>query len=469
MSLKAGKLLILMAGIMELSWLYGWAAFSFPVVTQRPFPAAESIAAMFTAYMLTRLSSGRGWRIVWVILLQCAGYVFSLSVVFHSGFYASHPLLDGAWVRDLFLVTKDSFIYVSIAVHVIWVALFWWAGAGLALRPLSYASLCRRLDAGLAAFFSLFLFGLLMTVRGGDAHYMSAGVPLVVVFLLCGLTAIGITRSEDDARKTYLDGGMHTRIFTVSVGTVITTAGVSAMIFLSQGPLFSEAARKIFHNVGGFIGSVFAGAMRFFFKSRHVSRGTASNGQETMGPGISWTTGEGGWTESLGLVFAWSLATLCVLGFLFAVVYVLADIFRHMASKDVRPVRRGRRGVFHPLHFLVEYLRLFVDIADRMRRKNRGGTAGSFYAALLRWGRRSGMVRGAWETPCEFAARLKMHFPTLAHEIDTVVDGFNQEAYGEVLHERGQLDAFRSALRRMGNPRWWPLRAKSFFSCGGPV
>lgn len=74
------------------------------------------------------------------------------------------------------------------------------------------------------------------------------------------------------------------------------------------------------------------------------------------------------------------------------------------------------------------------------------------------------MEHSVWETPSEFGARLKMAFPGLAVEIDALVEGLNREVYGEIILGRGQFGMLRSSLRRMGSPRWWPLRIRSFFT-----
>lgn len=458
------RLLFLMTGVMEMSWIYGWAVFSGLMLIQRPLPVTGGLVAMALAFFLTRISVGRGWRVIWIVLLQCAGFACASLVMLHGGFFGSHPLLDGKWAALLFRETKDAFTYFSIVIHLLWSALLWWAGLGLARRPLSYISVCRRFDAGLAAFFVLFLFKLILAVKGTATPASSVDMSLAAIFLICGLCAIGFAGRESGAKKTYLAGGKHRGIFIAFACAVVVIAGCLASLFLSQGQLFSEVGRKVFYGAGNFIGPIFVNVVRFFLMPNRMRREPASGGKSPSGPDILGAAGEGGWMGAVGPVLVWVITVLCILALLFAFSCCMLFLFRRLAAKGSLQKRPEGGIIKDLLDLLSRWRRAFLDLIRRARGKRRIHNAGYLYAALLRWGRCSGMEHSVWETPSEFGARLKMAFPGLAVEIDALVEGLNREVYGEIILGRGQFGMLRSSLRRMGSPRWWPLRIRSFFT-----
>ncbi len=465
--LRSGKFLLLLAGIMELSWIYGWADFLVPVLLRRPFNVIGGFAVMAIAYFFTRLSFGKGWRIIWIVLLQCAGFVCGSFIMMHHAFYGSYALFDGMWVRHLFGASKDPFAIFSIFMHLMLGVIFWWAGMGLARRPLSYTVMCRRFDLGLAAFFALFLFKLLLAVRGGTTPATFVDVSLAVIFLLCGLCAVGLARSEGSAKKEYIAGGRRVGVFVTFASAVVVAAGCLTLLFLSQGQLFAEAGWKVFSGAGNMLGPIFVSVMRFLFTNR-IREGSAPGQKSGPGPDASGASGRwAGWMESVELALAWFIVVLIVLAVLFLMVYLVIFLFKYMSSKSGVNERGPGSGNMPGLPDLLKrILRVCRDIIDRVRGGRRAETARSLYGALLRWGRRSGLARSACETPSEFGMRLKVLFPVLAAEIDAVVNGFNREVYGGTVLGRGELGVLRASLRRMASPRWWPLRARSFFACG---
>lgn len=465
--LRSGKFLLLLAGIMELSWIYGWADFLIPVLLQRPFNAAGGFAAMAFAYVLTRLSFGRGWRVIWIVLLQCAGFTCGSFIMLHHAFYGSHALLDGIWVRHLFGAAKDPFTIFSISMYLLWGAIFWWAGMGLARRPSSYTALCRRFDLGLAAFFALFLFKLLLAVRGGTAPATFVDVSLAVTFLLCGLCAVGLARSEGGAKKEYLAGRRRIGIFVAFASAVIVLAGCLALLFLSQGQLFAEAGWKAFSGAGNLLGPAFVSVMRFLFTNR-IREGSAPGQKSGPGLDVSAASGRIGWMETVELALAWFIVVVCVLAIFFLMVYLVIFLFKRLSARSGVNYRGpGNSDMPGLLDFLKRCFRVFRDCIGKISGGRRVETARSLYGALLRWGRHSGMAHSACETPSEFGTRLKALIPALAVEIDTVVNGLNREAYGGMVLDKGELGVLRASLRRMASPRWWPLRTRSFFTCAG--
>jgi hypothetical protein len=98
-----------------------------------------------------------------------------------------------------------------------------------------------------------------------------------------------------------------------------------------------------------------------------------------------------------------------------------------------------------------------------MRRVKGYKGAVQLYAALRMWGRHSGFPHFLSETPREYGLRLKNRFPSLAKEIESIIEAFNQEVYAEIILTEKQLSQVRFALRRLRSPIHWPSRLKSWF------
>lgn len=88
------------------------------------------------------------------------------------------------------------------------------------------------------------------------------------------------------------------------------------------------------------------------------------------------------------------------------------------------------------------------------------------FARLVAWGRKSGMSRPLNQTPAEYGQRLGKEFVCLEKEIQTIVQGFHQEAYGEMLLDPAQVDHMGMALKKIHHPRFWSLRFKSLWKRG---
>jgi hypothetical protein len=85
-----------------------------------------------------------------------------------------------------------------------------------------------------------------------------------------------------------------------------------------------------------------------------------------------------------------------------------------------------------------------------------------FFTALLSWGRHSGLPHFLSETPREYGLRLKNRFPSLKKDIESIIEAFNQEVYGEINLNEQQLAIAESAWRSLRSPFRWPSRLKTW-------
>jgi hypothetical protein len=90
-------------------------------------------------------------------------------------------------------------------------------------------------------------------------------------------------------------------------------------------------------------------------------------------------------------------------------------------------------------------------------------TAAEFYAALQKWGRRTGLARLAQETPTEYGGRMTTALPRLEPEFRVIIDAFNEEVYGETRLDEVGLATTRKAMRRLRRPSLWFSRMRLLF------
>jgi hypothetical protein len=90
-------------------------------------------------------------------------------------------------------------------------------------------------------------------------------------------------------------------------------------------------------------------------------------------------------------------------------------------------------------------------------------TATQVFAAIGRWGRRSGIPRKTGETPMEYGLRLSGRFPRFDRQFGIIVNAYHNEVYAGTSLDTEQLKTAQAALRRLRSPRHWPVRTASFF------
>jgi hypothetical protein len=82
------------------------------------------------------------------------------------------------------------------------------------------------------------------------------------------------------------------------------------------------------------------------------------------------------------------------------------------------------------------------------------------YERLLRWGRRGGLPRRPAETPREYGDRLGDFYPFFKEEIYLIIQGYQEEVYGELDLPAEQGGLIRQAIRRLAAP-WRRFRRHS--------
>ena len=464
MKTRINPLLWVSAAGMELCWLYAWVVFFGDVFQLRSFPLTDGAASLLAGAFVARLAGGKGFRIVTVLLLHLIGLalvllwaVYSLPV--SGGVFLSwpgrFPVLTGpSGFPEWALVTLTTF----------WATAFWLSGITLARRPKTYYAFCARFDIGLASFFCLFLAGLVMFAKGGVRFDDRVSWILTLLFLLCGLFSVGISRFQYEGLKDFLPGYRRIGIILGYAFAVILAVGGSVLWSLARLGSLAAGTHRAMNEFMAAAQPAIEQLFRIVFSRGEIRPEAAASPSKAAAWNLV-THGKGSWLmEYVDKVLGWGLWGIFSLLSLIVLALVGFLTLKWLLSKTSSDAEAGRnrnpRAAW--LSWLRDLLRLFAGTVRRIRKGYSG--ASDIYGGLLRWALRSGMSPLTGETPLEFGKRLSRYIPRFRPEIDIIVDSYNREIYGEMsLAGSGRLVA-RRAWRSLRNPLYWPLRVKARFT-----
>jgi hypothetical protein len=459
---KRGLLFLAMGGT-ELSWLCAWATFLTTAILHHPFPFQEAIGTFALAAVLTLLSKGKGWRVVYVLGIQLCGFILAalrIAYVFNSW---SNPFLSQAWLTEFFNAPRGPWEWFHLILVLFWALLFWLGGVTLARRSIGYSTLCSRFDLGIAAFFLLFLTRSLLLIKGGIRVEDPVSQLLLFPFFLFSLLSIGLVRNQSTTPRNFLSGYQSIGII-ISFTLVVLLFGTALVLFfLPYLTLSAEVGHSILKTVARPLAAILVSVLRFIYFHGSIQQ-EKSSPPPKEGAGNLFSSGESSWwTELLEKILLWVFGSLIGLIALAAFGVAVFYLFRWLLSRTSSS--RKRQSSWYLISLWVERLRIILlSWLRRIGRRVKGYRRGApLYMALLSWGRRSGIPHFPNETPKEYGSRLNHHFPALKREIELIIDAFNREVYGEITLDEQQLGRAQFALRRLRSPLRWPLRIKTWF------
>jgi len=463
MKTKRGVLLLLANAGMELSWLYALANFITIAMIHRPFPLPEALGTFALAAALTLIARGSGWRVILVLGIQVVGFACAASRILYVFDSWSFPYLTLNWITELFGRQQGFVEWVIFAVLLFFALSFWLGGLALARRPGAYLKICARFDLGVTAFACLFLIKFLFLVKGNMDIHDHAAEALLFPFFLFSLLAIGMARNRSMAQRDFLSGYQGVGIFLSFTVVVLVFGAGLVLLFLPYLTIAAEFGYGILKTTARPLGPILVSILRFLFMHgvrRPETRPQSGGGDEVD---IVASTETSWWMELLEKIFGWGFMGLAVLiGIIVCCLgawYLLRWLFSRTSRSERRPIQwnqiflwvsRLRAGVVVFWQKLAARLKGFKDAAQ-------------LYAALLRWGRHSGLPRFLSETPAEYGGRLKGQFPPLGRNIGVIVDAYNKQVYGEMVLAESELTAAKRSWRSLRSPYYWPSRFKSWF------
>ena len=463
MKREKGALLFLAMVGMELSWRYAWATFLTTSILHQPFPFPEAIATFALGAAITLLSKGKGWRIVSVLGIQVFGFILATLRIVYTFNSWSCSFLSQAWFTEFFNTPRNPLEWLNLILILILSLMFWVGGVTLARRSTAYSTLCSRFDLGIAAFFLLFLTKFILLLKGGIKIEDPISQLLFFPFFIFSLLAIGLVRNQTTAQRDFLPGYRGIGVI-LSFTVVILLFGTGLVLFFLPYLTFAaETGYGILKTAAKPLGPVLVSILRFIFM-RGAIRPEMASPPTKGGVGDLASPGESSWwTELFEKILVWIFGSLLGLILIIVCCVALFYLFRWLLSKT--SVHQKRQGLWHSILSWIDGLRVFLVSWRRrvgLRAKGYKGAV-RLYVALRIWGRHSGFPHFLSETPREYGLRLKNRFPSLAKEIESIIEAFNQEVYAEITLSEKQLSQVRFALRRLRSPIHWPSRLKSWF------
>jgi len=462
MKAKRGVLLVLANGGMELSWLYAWANFIMIAMIHRPFPLPEALGTFALAAALTFITRGSGWRVILILAIQAGGFVFAASRIVYVLDSWSFPFLSQGWIIEFFGRPRGFMEWFIFAVLLFFAFSFWMGGVALARRSGAYLKICARFDLGVAAFGGLFLIKFLFLIKGNMDIHDHAAQALLFPFFLFSLLAIGMARNRSMAQRDFLSGYQGIGIFLSFTVVVLVFGAGLVLLFLPYLTMAAEFGYGILKTTARPL-PILVTIIRFLFMhnvSRPETRPQSGGGAEVD---IVSSTETSWWMELLEKVVGWGfmglLALVGIIACCLGAWYLLRWLFSRTSRSEEKRLQwnlmflwasRLWAGLVVFWHKLATRLTGFKD-------------APQLYAALLRWGRRSGLPRSLSETPAEYGDRLEQQFPLLVRNIEVIVDAYNQQVYGEMLLDESQLRTAKRSWRSLRSPYYWPSRFKAWF------
>lgn len=444
--------------LMEISWLYALTAFVVTAVAGRPISFRISALCFYASTIAGRFLFNKGRRYVTILVTEAACFAFISLVVLHAFYCPSTPIYEPAWINSLFS-HRPGREWVNIVTTLLSTSALWLGGMFLSKRKIEYRSITARFDTGLTMFFCLFLLTVAIRVKGGMEIECRLSILCLFLFLSAGLPAIAMVRLKQEKSRGYLPGYGFFGVLAGFAGTVFF-AGVALVLFLTAFlTKTAEVGYEVIQAGARAMLYVIVPLVRLLYGPRSVpaEAGGAPAKEAVLHQA---TTPSSWWGKALyrimdlgvkGLVV---FITAAVAGLL--VYFVITWLMKRSAA--------GKKTRFEAYGEEPWRLRLWSALRSIVKTMGRPfkryEKAADAYAALVRWGRRTGISRPGWQTPDEFGAYLSVCFPVLAREIRLIIAAYTMEIYGCATTSPGELDMLMLNLRRLQSPRHWPARAK---------
>jgi hypothetical protein len=466
MDVRKGMLWYLVNGAMELSWFLSWAMFCSLMTMHRPFPFFETIIAFALAAFVTRLSTGKGWRIASVLGIQILGLISAALLLIHGIYYSFDSLLDSGWLAVFFDGSRGVAEWLILSLNLFLIMILWALGVTLARRPKEYYSACNRFDLGLAAFFTLFIIKLIALSKGEPMVEDTLSLLFAFPFFLFGLLSIGMVRMRGAASKAFLPGYRGIGVIASFVAVVLLGTGGLLLFFLPGLTAAAQMGYRALTTIGRPLVPVLIAVLRFVFGPRdnHPAAVATKSSLLTDWDKIAPHTAHGWWMELLEKVLGWGLWGLMLVTLLIVSVIALFYALKWLLSRTEGSGRQTQslRSRFAALwDYWVGVCRKILSGVSGYQK------AAELYGALLGWAGRSGFPHDRSETPLEFGTRLNARFPALKPPIEIIIGAYNREVYGEAVLGGAPLAAANSAWRFLRSPLRWPARFKGWLA-GSP-
>lgn len=448
--------LIIISGMMEITWLYALTEVFFLLLKAPSFPIWAVLLAFFTPILITSIMKGKGRRIIENLLLYALFYILILFyTIYNYDYWNNESFLSLKWLHIFFYKlcgSIDGFAYILIIFSF---TSFWFSGYKLINRSDDHSIITSRFDLGIVMLVLAFI------ITGGtDIVFPRASILIGYYFIFSILAIIIAQHFKSSKRKYYNHPGKGNLIFT-SVPIILLFISWMLLFFLPQMTSAAQASYYILKIIANPIGKLLLKILSFFFGFSKLpsTAGPANPLDSTItipeDSGLSWLGRILQWIITFGGILLLSILTVLAIGWLFY------SFWKWLSLKTELDIEK--KGFWEELRLWLQHV--FVEVKIFLHKYfvtimfyRRDDNISIIFKRLCQWGKHSGLPRKKFQTPLEYGRYLSFFFPDSIKDIELITNGFNKEFYGKKSGEREEFKKIKKAWRRLSSPSQWPLR-----------
>ncbi len=457
-------LLLISAGMMELTWLYAVACILFLMMDYPIFPIWTAITAFFTPIIVTSALKGRGKRIIEHVLLHLFFYLSTLLPVIYFYGKFQKPFLSFTWLEMILHQQYGSIDGFAYLLMMIWFSILWINGFKLANRSNDYFTVASRFDLGIVALTITFIILGSMSIS-----FPRAGI-LIIYYFLFSMFAIAVAKNLSSSKTPHSYQLSGTGLVVTFILVVLLIGSWVVLFFLPQLTSSAQTGYRILKMIAQPIGNLLLKILTFLFGYGHRAAGVSPTYPGESSIPLTENTELSWWAQLLKWIITWAGIIVLSLLALIAVGWLLWSLWKWFSTKtDLDSEKKdffkefvlwiiylfslAKKGFYQMTGIIKNIFRKPEDVSD-------------LFQKLCRWGRSSGIPRERSDTPWEYSRHLAHFFPESRNDIQFIIDSFNQEVYGQKSISAEQLGKAKKAWQHLSSPSHWPLRliVKLFYS-----
>jgi len=464
-NLKSKKILLLIsAGMMEITWLYALACILFLMLNAPVFPIWTTVLSFFTPVIITSILKGRGRRVIEHFILYTFFYFVVLLYTFYIYGNWQDSFLNFNWLKMILHQQYGLVGGVTYLSIIFWLSVFWISGYKLANRSNDYFMITSRFDLGITGLVITFI------ILGSMNFSFPHSGTLIIYYFLFSMFTISLAKNLKSSKTKYLKRFSGTSLILTFILIVLLIGSWVVLFFLPQLSSTAQAAYYVLKIVSKPLGNILIKIifLLFGFRKSAASVGSGNSGNSDIS--AIENSDPGWWTQLLEWVITRGGLILLSLIVIVVISWLLWSLWKWFSTKTEVDVER--KGIFEEL--LLWFLHLFsfgkkalykiLDISKIIQRRQENISI--LFQKLCRWGRSSGIPREISQTPQEYANYLSHFFPDSQNDIQLIVESFNREIYRKKTIPSEQIKKTKKAWKRLSGPSKWPLRLwiKIFYS-----